>query len=308
LIDLHSHTNESDGTSTPAELVSAASALGLEALGITDHDTFAGHDAAVPLAATAGLRLVCGIEISTRCHAKSVHLLGYFLNGGPTPAFRKWVIEGQESRRDRNRRLAEKLRSFGLDISLPEVEALGRSQTGRPHFAKLMLDKGYVKTREEAFEVYLDETAKAYVERHSASIEEAIREVNVGNGMAVLAHPIRLGKRKPEKEEALIAEFVELGLRGIEVWHSDHSPSDVARYFNIARKYGLAMTGGSDFHGEAKSGVRLGYGRNNLDIPVQVLEEATAFSLSSPTSSCTPLRANAVHKYPSATTSPKAGE
>jgi predicted metal-dependent phosphoesterase TrpH len=282
LIDLHTHTNESDGTFTPGELVSAARAMGLEALGITDHDTFAGFDAALPVAEAVGLRVVCGIEISTRCHGKSVHLLAYFPDGKPAPGFRKWVIEGQESRRDRNRRLILRLRDFGLNIALEDVEAVGRSQTGRPHFAKLMVDKGYVKTREEAFEVYLDESAKAYVERESAQIGKAISEVLAGNGLPVLAHPVRLGKRDAGQEEALIAEIVEQGLRGIEVWHSDHSEADIARYLGLARKYSLAVTGGSDFHGEAKTGVRLGFGRNNLRIPLEVLSSLTEVRPASP--------------------------
>ena len=275
MIDLHTHTNESDGTYSPSQLVSTAHTIGLEALGITDHDTFAGFDAAAPCAWAVDLRLVCGIEINTRCHGRPVHLLAYFPDRGPAPGFREWIVAGQESRRDRNRRLAEKLTAFGLDISLQDVEALGKSQTGRPHFARLMLDRGYVKTREEAFEVYLDEGAKAYVERDSALTGDAIRQVLAGGGLPVLAHPVRLGKRKAEQEEAFIAELVEQGLGGLEVWHSDHSEADVSRYLEIARRYGLEATGGSDFHGEAKTGVRLGFGRNNLSIPLSVLSSLT---------------------------------
>lgn len=271
MIDLHTHTTESDGTYEPSELIDASVALRLEALGISDHDTFAGYDRALPLAEAAGLRLVCGIEISTRSHGKSVHLLGYFLNGGPTAEFRDWILELQESRRDRNRRLIAKLQSLGVKITLAEVEAIGRSLTARPHFARVLINKGYVKTTEEAFEVYLDESAKAFVERRDVPIAEAIEKVIAANGVPVLAHPVRLGKRDHAQEEQMIREMIDQGLPGIEVWHSDHTAEDSVRYLAIARKYGLAVTGGSDFHGEHKPTVKLGTGRGILNVPLEVL-------------------------------------
>ena len=150
MIDLHTHTDESDGTYTPAELVAAAVSQKLEALGITDHDTLAGYDAAEPLAREAGLDLVCGIELSTKLRGRSVHLLGYFLDAPPKQAFRDWLHEMQMSRRDRNIRLAAKLRSMGFDISLEEVEARGKSLAGRPHFAQVMVEKGYVENTRQA--------------------------------------------------------------------------------------------------------------------------------------------------------------
>ena len=276
MIDLHTHTTESDGTLTPAELVAAAAALQLEALGISDHDTFTGYDAALPFAQSAGLELICGIELSTRSHGKSVHLLGYFLRGGPAAAFRAWIVELQESRRERNARLIEKLQSLGVAITLAEVEDEGRTLTARPHFARVLIRKGYVKTIEEAFEVYLDESARAYVQRREVLIGEAIARVIEAGGLPVLAHPVRLGKRSALEEEQVVRDMVEQGLPGIEVWHSDHSPADVERYLTLARKYNLAMTGGSDFHGANKPAVQLGVGRNNLRVPGEVLTRLRA--------------------------------
>ena len=127
MIDLHTHTDESDGTYTPAQLIETAVSSGLEALGITDHDTLAGYDAALPLAQAAGLDLVCGIELSTKLRGRSVHLLGYFLKQPPSQPFRDWLREMQLSRRDRNIRLAEKLRSMGMEVSIAEVESRGKS-------------------------------------------------------------------------------------------------------------------------------------------------------------------------------------
>jgi predicted metal-dependent phosphoesterase TrpH len=276
LIDLHTHTDESDGTFTPAELVDAALAKGLEALGITDHDTFAGYDQAVPLAQSAGLDLVCGIELSTRMDGYdefSVHLLGYFLHQPPSRAFRTWLCELLAGRRDRNVRLIEKLRSMGLDIELSEVESVGRSLTGRPHFARILVQKGYARNTDDAFRKYLGENAPGYVERHGPSTVNGIQRIVAGGGLAVVAHPIRLGIRDAKAEEAMILELCEAGLGGIEVYHSDHRPKDAERYECLAKKLDLAVTGGSDFHGAVKPRHALGTGiKHNLNIPRELLD------------------------------------
>lgn len=282
MIDLHSHTNESDGTSTPAELVSLACERGLEALAISDHDTFAGYDQAVPLACARGLELVCGIELSTRVpgtRVRTVHLLGYFLHDPPSASFREWLDELIEGRRDRNRRLIASLHDKGVDIDLHEVERLGRTLTGRPHFARVLIKKGYVASYEEAFRRYLGETAPTYVERYAPYVTTAIQRVIDAGGLPVLAHPVRLNYRDPAAEEKFIAELRDAGLAGIEVFHSDHRPADVERYAAIARKLNLAPSGGSDFHGEAKPQISLGTGFNgNLNIPGSVLAGLRAVS------------------------------
>ncbi len=278
-IDLHTHTDESDGTYTPAELVKAALQVGLDGLGITDHDTFAGYDRAAGLAAERGLDLVCGIELSTRLirrsghGSKTVHLLGYFLTQPPSPAFREWLHELQAGRRDRNVRLVEKLRGLGVDISLAEVEGLGRSLAGRPHFAKILVRKGYAKTSEQAFRQYIGEEAPGFVERDSPDLGTAIQKLSDSKAISVLAHPVRLGIRNHEEEDAVIGEMRNAGLRGIEVYHSDHSAADAARYRGIADKYGLAISGGSDFHGAVKPQIHLGSGiHGNVRVPKEVLE------------------------------------
>src|SRR5215204_4049381 len=168
MIDLHSHTNESDGTYTPAELVDTAIEIGLDALAITDHDTLAGYKIAEPLAKATGLRLICGIELSTKVYEptrKTVHLLGYFCSNPPASPFLEWLGAMQSARRDRNHRLAAKLQSMGVDVRIEEVEAVGRSLAGRPHFARLMVQKGYVPNSSAAFDRYLDESAPGYVDR-----------------------------------------------------------------------------------------------------------------------------------------------
>lgn len=273
MIDLHTHTDESDGTFTPSELIAEAVSLQLEALGITDHDTLAGYDAALPLAQAAGLDLVCGIELSTKLRGRSVHLLGYFLEGPPTPEFRDWLHEMQMSRRDRNVRLAEKLRSMGIDVSLEEVEARGKSLAGRPHFAQVMVEKGFVADTRQAFDDYLDESAKAYVDRKEPQFAEGVQRILEGGGLASLPHPIRV-PRNGEPFEGLLREMLDAGLRAIEVYHSDHGPDDESFFLRQAERNGMAITGGSDFHGALKPRIRLGTGMDgNLHVPKSVLDK-----------------------------------
>ncbi|HLI84816.1 MAG TPA: PHP domain-containing protein [Bryobacteraceae bacterium] len=267
MIDLHSHTNESDGTCSPSQLIGEAVRAGLRVLGVTDHDTFRGYDQALPLACEAGLELVCGIELSTKLHGQSVHLLGYFLNAqdhNGIGEFREWVLDMQASRRDRNIRLVARLRELGIDITLEEAEARGRGLTGRPHFAQLMLEKGYVSSLQQAFDEYLDESAKGYVYRREPQFSEGVERIRKAGGIASLAHPVRVRGDVP----ALLPELCAMGMNAIEAYHSDHSPADTELYLGLAARHGLLVTGGSDFHGAAKPGVSLGTGlRGNLHIP-----------------------------------------
>lgn len=279
MIDLHTHTHASDGTCTPLELVNRAMAIGLEALAISDHDTFAGYDQATEPARAYGLDLVCAIELSAHwdgdgARRRTVHLLGYFLRQPPTVGFRDWLGELQAARRERNLRLVAKLQSLGVKIELAEVEGIGRTLTGRPHFARVLIQKGYATSYEDAFRRYLDESAPGFVERESPDVPTGIQRIISGGGLAVLAHPVRLGVRNPASEESLIGKMRDAGLNGIEVYHSDHRGPDQIRYREIARKLDLSVTGGSDFHGDVKPGVALGTGVNgSLNIPRSVLDE-----------------------------------
>jgi predicted metal-dependent phosphoesterase TrpH len=257
-------------------LIREASAAGLDALGITDHDTFAGYDKALPEAQRVGLDLVCGIELSTKDDGETVHLLGYFPDGSPGPSIRERMDEIQRSRRERNERLIARLNSLGLDITLDEVRAIGRGMTGRPHFARVLVTKGYASSIPDAFQRFIGEGAVGFVERESIDLDDAIRLVAGSGGLPVLAHPVRLKRRSPDQEEARIGRLREIGLAGLEVYHSDHGPGDVVRYRTLAARYGLLVTGGSDFHGDSKPDVRLGTGRGNVLVPLEILERLRA--------------------------------
>ncbi len=279
MIDLHTHTTESDGSLSPVELVDRARAIGLEALAISDHDTLAGYDGALERARGASLELIRAVEIGTRHpepgkpRGQSVHVLGYFLGGAPSVIFVEWLTKIQAARRDRNSRLAARLWELGLDVRLEEAEALGRNLTGRPHFARVLVRKGYAATVEDAFNLYLNESAKAYVPKVEPLAADAITRLREGGALPVVAHPFRLAEGNPQREREMIAAFCDAGLGGLEAWHSDHSPADAARFLALARQFDLAATGGSDFHGEAKAGVQLGTGRNgNLAVPRAILD------------------------------------
>ena len=267
MIDLHVHTDRSDGSVAPKELLRQAAALGIEALGIADHDTLAGYDEAFEEAPAAGVELVCAVELSTRPYQQksegarepSVHLLGYFISSPPTLGFRSWLGNQQASRRQRNIELIAKLHRLGVDITLQDAEVYGRNQVGRPHFARVLCEKGYVSSRQEAFDVYLADNAQAAVEREEPSLEEGIGRIRSGGGFAALAHPVRLPQRDEELRR-LIAKLVDVGLQGIEVYHSEHTRADSEVFWDLARSFDLIPTGGSDFHGANKPGVCLGTG------------------------------------------------
>jgi hypothetical protein len=268
LIDLHSHTYESDGTFSPAQLVDEAVRANVQILAITDHDTFAGFDQAGAAAKQAGVELICGIELSTKLHSRSVHLLGYFLANDGLVDFRKWVLDLQASRRERNARLVKRLQELGFDITLEEAEARGRGMTGRPHFAQIMVEKGYVSNLRQAFDDYLDESAKGYVFRREPLFAEGVQKIREAGGIASLAHPVRVRGDVP----ALMQELCDSGMNAIEAYHSDHSPADTALYLDLATRYGLHVTGGSDFHGAVKPDVKLG----SLNIPADLVDRLRA--------------------------------
>jgi 3',5'-nucleoside bisphosphate phosphatase len=284
LVDLHSHTNESDGTLTPTELVALAKRTGLAAIAITDHDTFAGYEKAKSAAQAAGLDLVRGIELNSILHVsiddhqRHVHVLAYFPSGAPLPGFSSWLAQGQEDRRTRNRRLIGALQKRGIDITLEEVEARGRSMAGRPHFARILVEKGYAADSDDAFQRYIGETAPSYIERQSQTTEETIQIIRAGAGIPVVAHPIRLSLPR-DLERRVLKQLKDAGLLGLEVYHSEHPPDAQTHYLQLADELKLLPTGGSDFHGAIKPNVDLGTGvNNNIRVPGDFLDRLRAES------------------------------
>ena len=276
-VDLHAHTTESDGSYTPAELVALAIRNGLQALAITDHDTFSGYEAAVPHALQADLTLVRSIELNSKLALedgdyRAAHMLGYFPLQPPSEDFVAWLESERDDRRQRNRRLADGLRSRGVAVTLEEVEARGKTLAGRTHFAQILLEKGYVDSFEDAFRQYLGRGAETYVERDSLSTEEIIDRIRRAGGIPTVAHPVRLSLPRAIERQALV-RLKESGLMALEVYHSDHSPELQAYYLQLANELDLLPTGGSDFHGEVKPSIDLGIGyHGNVRVPFSFLE------------------------------------
>ena len=244
MIDLHLHTTASDGTLSPSELVFQARAAGLSIISITDHDTTAGSDAAQAVARDAGLRLVPGIEISAVAEGRDVHVLGYFFDS-TFPSLRAFL---DRQRVDRIRRVAEmgaRLAALGCPIDVTPILAdAGRGRSvGRPQIAAALLAAGHVRTRDEAFDRFLQSGGAAYVSRQGTSPEQVVAIVHEAGGVASLAHPGVTGR------DHLIAPLAAAGLDAIEAVHSDHDAVTQARYRALAASLGLMVTGGSDFHG-----------------------------------------------------------
>lgn len=263
MVDLHTHSSFSDGTDSPAELVRTAAGLGLEGLALTDHDTLEGVEEAAGESARCGLAFVRGIELSARRDdepdelRRTVHILGYFF-APPTAGLAKWLDTLAGRRRRRNEAMAGRLRQLGYDVRLEEADALARRITARPHFAEVLVRKGYFPTVRAAIDALLAEGCPAYVEKEDPSPAECIRQIRAAGGLASLAHPRRLCNGDPRLEESLVRALAEAGLQAVEVWHPDHDARAVSRYFQLARKYGLAATGGSDYHGARTPDLRLG--------------------------------------------------
>ena len=276
MVDLHTHSDRSDGTLSPEQLIDLAKRLGLKALSITDHDSLEGYDLAETYAQDVGVELVCGVELSTRLPSSSIHILGYFLEQPPGETFRGHLACLQKARRERNGRLTERLRQLGLSIRLEDAEKLGRSQTGRPHFAQLLVNKGYVSSIREAFALYLDESAPGYVERRDPSLENVLRWIREAGGISSWAHPARAVREAERSAQDLFADLGAKGLNAIEVYHGDHTPEEMAQFRSTAESIGLGITGGSDFHGAEKGRAQLGA----LNVPSSLLDTLRAHSRS----------------------------
>lgn len=250
-IDLHVHSTASDGKTSPADLVRLAKAKGLAAIAITDHDSVGGISEAVETAKNLSVEIVPGIEVSTAYQGQDFHILGYYLEYNDKELAGE-LARLQDTRNRRNRMMIAKLNELGFEISYAEVASKQKNKEGnigRPHIAEVLLDKQIVSSKEEAFAKFLGKEGLAYVNPPRISPEEGIHLIQKYKGIPVLAHP---GLYQADQ---LIDQFVRFGLKGIEVYHPDHSAEDKVRYLNIAKKQGLIVTGGSDYHGEREGDV-----------------------------------------------------
>ena len=279
-IDLHLHTTCSDGSLRPTEVLALAQKAGVTALAITDHDIVDGLPEAIDAGTRLGIEVLPGVEISSFDGKSELHILGYCLNWRDE-ALLKRLASLRASRHRRNPFIIERLQALGLELTYDEVRALaGTESVGRPHIARLLMEKGYVTSAKDAFDRYLAEGRPGYVARELPTPAEAIAWIRDAQGVAVLAHPTWV-KESNDGLPAFVRTLKNDGLGGIEVHYSTHTRQQTARFLELAKQFGLLITGGSDFHGLTKPDVEVGTGRGELRVPEELLtplKEAAARS------------------------------
>lgn len=270
-IDLHVHSTASDGTLTPSEVAEYAKEKGLYAFALTDHDTVDGIEEAVK-AAGDGIIVIPGIEISADFNGTDIHILGLNIDYG-NEEFLARINECKQLRTERNKKMIQKMNDLGFPITEDIInERYGRdSSITRAHFARYLLDEGFVKTKEEAFEKYLNKGGPCYVSRVQMTPKCAIEIILKAGGHPVLAHPL-LYKLDKERVISLIDYLRGLGLEGLEAIYSRNTGEDDEFLAGIANRFGLYVTGGSDFHGSNKPDIDLGVGTGNLAIEKELLK------------------------------------
>jgi predicted metal-dependent phosphoesterase TrpH len=247
MLDLHCHSTASDGVLTPTRVVERAHELGITALALTDHDTLGGLAEARLAGDRLGIEILTGVEISsTNQGGGSLHILGYLFDE-TDPSLAERLSALNEGRDGRNKKLAAKLTELGFPIAIEEVAARAKGTVGRPHFAAVMIDKGYVRTYEEAFDRFLAEGRRAFIDKEILSPREAIDALHGAKGLAVLAHPLAYAQ-DPARVEALVASLAGLGIDGIEVDYAAYTTGERSMLRCFAERYRLLALGGSDFH------------------------------------------------------------
>ncbi|RJP86740.1 MAG: PHP domain-containing protein [Desulfobacteraceae bacterium] len=279
LIDLHVHSTASDGSFAPLDLISLAKKAGLKAFALTDHDAIDGSKEILLNKHLLGpVQFITGVEISTGSTefpgiAGSFHLLGYGFDP-EDPQLNHALLTQQTARKNRNPHIIKLLNNLGMDMSLDEVITVSEdnAQIGRPHIARLMVQKGFARNINEAFDRYLGKGRPAYLDKPRIDFRSAVRFIQSAGGIPVLAHPGLLNMPDDASYDALISELVTMGLQGLEVFYPGHSSGQTDLFSNLAQKHHLLVTGGSDFHGAVNPDVQLGAGHGNLAVPYALFE------------------------------------
>ena len=271
-IDLHVHSNASDGTLSPREVVLLAQEAGLSAIALTDHDTTAGTAEAMAAGEETGVRVIPGIEVSSSYEDKELHILGLFVH--PGEAGFEDFLKAMRARRDRrNEEMQARFARDGITFTQEELTG-GNPDTviTRAHVARALLARGAGSSREQIFKKYLQYGGRYCPLKEHFPPEEVVRILLENGAFVSLAHPFqyRLGDRATEQ---LIARLASLGMQGLEVYHSSHNPLEVKKLSSIARRLRLLPTGGSDFHGANKPDIQIGTGRGGLRLPISLLED-----------------------------------
>jgi len=262
-VDLHIHTNFSDGLFTPTQVVMKAKEVGLKAVGISDHDNVDGISEATEVGSHVGVEVVPGVELSSQFEGRDLHILGYYFDPDH-PRLRKYLGRFQDERYRRAAKMTQNLNHLGVNLTMAEVEERARGRSiGRPHLAEVLMEKGYVETFQEAFQRYIGYSSEAYEEKYKICPEEAIRLISEARGLAFLAHPGR------SVSNEVIFHLIKAGLDGIEIVHPKLNERRTQALQQLVKNHGLLVCGGSDCHG-GRDG-RCYIGRYN--VPYAILEE-----------------------------------
>ncbi|MBI4793602.1 MAG: PHP domain-containing protein [Deltaproteobacteria bacterium] len=269
-IDLHLHSSCSDGTMSPAELVRAAVKAGIKGIAITDHDTIEGIDEALQEGKKQGIEIVAGVEISAYLGDIPLHILGYGFRH-EDPMLLENLEKIQTARNDRNDRILAHLNLLGIDVTREDLRRHSRTgQTGRPHIAKLLVEKKVVKTMEEAFSRYLGKGGLAYAERKRLDAADAIAMITAADGIAVLAHPLTIDHTMAILP-AVLMKMKAIGLAGVEAYYPIYSNTTRRKIIELSSQLGMLVTGGSDFHGATRNGTCLGGCNKKQRAPYELL-------------------------------------
>jgi predicted metal-dependent phosphoesterase TrpH len=275
LVDLHLHSNASDGVDSPTRLVELAAEAGVVTMALMDHDTLAGIAEARDAAHSHDIELIAGTELSVDHRGTKMHMLVYFLEpgGGPLQDKLEWL---RDERSLRNTQIIKNLNELGYEISIDDVlrHAKGPS-VGRPHIADALVESGIFKTRNDAFADLLNDGGAGYAERSRLEAIEAVELARASGAVPVIAHPATIGYNRIEYAEAF-RTLTDAGLGGIEAHHSLHDIALRERLTETAHQLGIAATGGSDFHGDSKREYRIGVGTGDLRVPPSAVDELRA--------------------------------
>ena len=270
LIDLHTHSTMSDGSMAPEEVVNHAKKNGLTAIALTDHDSVEGVERAILEGKSVGVEVVAGVEMSAQFKTET-HILGYDIDTKDA-GFLHAMEEVRRARLERNMMTAENLRKLGFDVTYEEAAKFAPSGVlGRAHYARLMVEKGYVQSVKEAFDKYLSSGKAGYCDFQRYSPEECIEIINNAGGKAFLAH-LHLIRLDDKELEEYVIRLKNAGLSGIEGYYTEYDEKMHLKYLSLAKKHSLLISGGTDFHGEMKPQISIGTGYGNMQIPYSVLE------------------------------------
>ena len=271
-IDLHVHTLASDGSDTPVDVVRMAAELGLRAVAVTDHDTFAGLPEAIGAGARYGVEVVPGVELSTIYDGVEVHVLGYYMDAGH-PRLRAMMARATAERNARNETMVQRLHDAGYPVTMDALHAEfpGQTMLGRPHISEYLMRRGYVASVQDGMKNLLGRGKPFYVARYNIPLEESVETLRAAGGLPVVAHLFKY-RYTPEQLTAMVDAAAAAGAVGLEAMYTNYTPEQEQAVRVLAAERGLLCTGGTDYHGARKPDIALGRGFGNLRVPYALLE------------------------------------